>query len=67
MYAKDFSRDLILNASRYHLYLDYIYVPKENHMMTGLYNPIEKTILIVEPANDKIIGTVNLSDRRYVK
>ena len=65
--CRDFSRDLILNASKYHIYLDYIYVPEENHMIAGLYNPVKKSILLVEPENDKIIGTVNLSDRRYVR
>ena len=65
--CRDFSRDLILNASKYHIYLDYVYVPEENHMIAGLYNPVEKTILLVEPENDEIIGAVNLSDGCYVR
>ena len=56
--CRDFSRDLILSASKYHIYLDYIYVPEKNHMMVGLYNPLEESIEIIEPQTDEIIGYI---------
>ena len=65
--CQDFSRDLILNASEYHIYLDYVYIPKDNHMMVGIYNPLTKTITIIEPQNDQIIGTVEESNKDYVR
>ena len=65
--CQDFSRDLILNASEYHIYLDYVYIPKDNHMMVGIYNPLTKTITIIEPQNDQIIGTVEESNKDYIR
>ena len=63
----DFSRDLILNGSKYDLYLDYIYLPRDNHMMVGIYNPLTKTITIIEPQTDQVIGTVKESNKDYVR
>jgi len=65
--CKDFSMDLIHNASKYHLYLDYIYLPKDNHMMVGMYNPLTNTITIIEPQTDQVIGTVKESNKDYVR
>jgi len=59
--------DLIHNASKYHLYLDYIYLPKDNHMMVGMYNPLTTTITIIEPQNDQIIETIKEDDERYIR
>jgi len=65
--CRDFSRDLILSASKYHIYLDYIYVPEKNHMMVGLYNPLSDTITLIEPQNDNIIGKISENDNHYVR
>jgi len=65
--CRDFSRDLILSASKYHIYLDYIYVPEKNHMMVGLYNPLEQSIEIIEPQTDEIIGYVKEDDKNYIR
>ena len=65
--CKDFSKDLIFNASAYHLYLDYIYLPENNHMMVGMYNPLTETITIIEPQNDQIIETIKEDDERYIR
>ena len=65
--CKDFSMDLIHNAYNYRLYLDFIYIPEYNHMMVGMYNPLTKTITIIEPQNDQIIGTVKESSKDYVR
>ena len=65
--CRDFSRDLILSASKYHIYLDYIYMPEKNHMMVGLYNPLEQSIEIIEPQTDEIIGCVSKNCRDYIR
>ena len=65
--CRDFSRDLILSAAKYHIYLDYIYVPEKNHMMVGLYNPLEHSIEIIEPQTDEILGCVNEDNNKYVR
>ena len=65
--CRDFSRDLILSASKYHIYLDYIYVPKKNHMMVGLYNPLEQSIEIIEPQTDEIIGYTKEDNKEYIR
>ena len=65
--CRDFSRDLILSASKYHIYLDYIYVPEKNHMMVGLYNPLEESIEIIEPQTDEIIGYIKEDNKNYVR
>ena len=65
--CKDFSMELIHNAYNYRLYLDFIYIPKYDHMMVGMYNPLTKTITIIEPQNDQIIGTVKESSKDYVR
>ena len=65
--CRDFSRDLILSASKYHIYLDYIYVPEKNHMMVGLYNPLAESIEIIEPQTDEIIGYIQEDDEDYVR
>ena len=65
--CKDFATDLIRNAHIYQLYLDFIYVPERNHMTVGMYNPITKTITIIEPQNDQIIGTVEETNKDYVR
>ena len=65
--CRDFSRDLILSASKYHIYLDYIYVPEKNHMMVGLYNPLEELIEIIEPQTDEIIGYIKEDNKNYVR
>ena len=65
--CRDFSRDLILSASKYHIYLDYVYVPEKNHMMVGLYNPLEHSIEIIEPQTDEILGCVNEDNNKYVR
>jgi len=65
--CRDFSRDLILSASKYHIYLDYIYVPEKNHMMVGLYNPLEQSIEIIEPQTDEIIGYVDEDNKKYIR
>ena len=65
--CRDFSRDLILSAAKYHIYLDYIYVPEKNHMMVGLYNPLEHSIEIIEPQTDEIIGYVNENNEKYIR
>jgi len=63
----DFCRDLIFSSSKYHIYLDYIYVPEKNHMMVGLYNPIEHSIEIIEPQTDEIIGYVDEDNKKYIR
>ena len=63
----DFCRDLIFSASKYHIYLDYIYVPERNHMMVGLYNPVNQSILIIEPQNDNIVGSVPVNNNEYIR
>ncbi len=65
--CRDFSRDLILSASKYHIYLDYIYVPEKNHMMVGLYNPLKDSIEIIEPQTDEIIGCVSEDNKKYIR
>jgi len=65
--CRDFSRDSILSASKYHIYLDYIYVPEKNHMMVGLYNPLEQSIEIIEPQTDEIIGYVKEDNENYIR
>jgi len=65
--CRDFSRDLILSASKHHIYLDYIYVPEKNHMMVGLYNPLEQSIEIIEPQTDEIIGCVKEDNENYIR
>ena len=65
--CRDYSRDLILSASKYHIYLDYIYVAEKNHMMVGLYNPLEQSIVIIEPQTDEIIGYIQEDDEDYVR
>jgi len=65
--CQGFSRDLILSASKYHIYLDYIYVPEKNHMMVGLYNPLEQSIEIIEPQTDGIIGCVKENNKNYIR
>ena len=65
--CRDFSRDLILSVSKYHIYLDYVYVPEKNHMMVGLYNPLEQSIEIIEPQTDEIIGYVKEDNKKYIR
>ena len=65
--CRDFSRDLILSASKYHIYLDYIYIPEKNHMMVGLYNPLEQSIVIIEPQTDEIIGYIKKDNKEYIR
>ena len=65
--CRDFSRDLILSAAKYHIYLDYIYVPGKNHMLVGLYNPIKHSIEIIEPQTDEIIGCVKENNKNYIR
>ena len=65
--CRDFSRDLILSASKHHIYLDYIYIPENNHMMVGLYNPLEQSIEIIEPQTDEIIGYTKEDNKEYVR
>ena len=65
--CRDFSRDLILSASKHHINLDYIYVPEKNHMMVGLYNPLEQSIVIIEPQTDEIIGYVKRDNKNYIR
>jgi len=65
--CRDFSRDLILSASKHHIYLDYIYVPEKNHMMVGLYNPLEQSIEIIEPQTDEIIGYTKEDNKEYIR
>jgi len=65
--CRDFSRDLILSASKYHIYLDYIYVPEKNHMMVGLYNPLEQSIEIIEPQTDEIVGCIKENNKHYIR
>ena len=65
--CRDFSRDLILSAAKYHIYLDYIYVPEKNHMMVGLYNPLENSIKIIEPQTDENIGYVKEDNKNYIR
>ena len=50
--CRDYSRDLILSASKYHIYLDYVYASEKNHMMVGLYNPLEQSIAIIKPQTE---------------
>ena len=57
--CRDFSRDLILSASKYHIYLDYIYVPEKNHMMVRLYNPLAESI--------EIIGYTKEDNKEYIR
>ena len=63
----DFCQDLIFSASKYHIYLDYIYVPEKNHMMVGLYNPLEHSIEIIEPQTDEIIEYVKEDNENYIR
>jgi len=65
--CRGFSRDLILSASKYHIYLDYIYVPEKNHMMVGLYNPLKNSTEIIEPQTDKIIGCIKENNKHYIR
>jgi len=65
--CRDFSRDLILSASKHYIYLDYIYIPEKNHMMVGLYNPLEQSIVIIEPQTDEIIGYVKGDNKNYIR
>ncbi len=63
----DFCQDLIFSASKYRIYLDYIYVPEKNHMMVGLYNPVKQSFLIIEPQNDNIIGSFSINNNEYTR
>ena len=36
-------------------------------MMVGIYNPLTETITIIEPQNDRIIGTVKENNKDYVR
>ena len=65
--CRDYSRDLILSASKYHIYLDYVYVPEKNHMMVGLYNPLEQSIEIIEPQTDEIVGCIKENNKHYIR
>jgi len=65
--CRDFGRDLILSASKYHIYLDYVYVPEKNHMMVGLYNPLGHSIEIIEPQTDEIVGCVKEDNKNYIR
>jgi len=65
--CRDFSRDLILSASKHHIYLDYIYIPEKNHMVVGLYNPLSDTITLIEPQNDSIVGKISENDDHYIR
>ena len=65
--CRDFSRDLIFSASKYHIYLDYVYVPEKNHMMVGLYNPLEQSIGIIEPQTDEIIEYTKEDNKEYIR
>jgi len=65
--CRDFSRDLILSASKHHIYLDYIYMSEKNHIMVGLYNPLEESIEIIEPQTDEIIGYVKEDNKKYIR
>jgi len=65
--CRDFSRDLILNAYHYRLYLDYIYIPEKNHMITGLYDPKSKLITLIEPQNNNILGYIKPDNPKYVR
>jgi len=65
--CRDFSRDLILSASKHHIYLDYICIPEKNHMMVGLYNPLEQSIEIIEPQTDEIIGYAKEDNKEYIR
>ena len=65
--CKDFSRDLILNAYHYRLYLDYIYIPEKNHMIVGLYDPKSNLITLIEPQNDNVLGYIKPDNPNYVR
>ena len=65
--CKDFSRDLILNAYHYRLYLDYIYIPKKNHMIVGLFDPKNQIITLIEPQNDNILGYIKPNTPNYIR
>jgi len=65
--CRDFSRDLILNAYHYRLYLDYIYIPKKNHMVVGLFDPKNQIITLIEPQNDNILGYIKPNTPNYVR
>ena len=65
--CRDYSRDLILSAAKYHIYLDYIYVPEKNHMMVGLYNPLGHSIEIIEPQTDEIVEYVKENNKHYIR
>jgi len=65
--CRDFSRDLIFNASHYHLYLDYVYLPEKQHMITGMYNPITDKMILIEPQNDQILGITSIHSQKYIR
>ncbi len=65
--CRDFSRDLILNAYHYRLYLDYIYIPGKNHMIVGLFDPINQIIVLIEPQNDSILGYIKSDTSGYIR
>jgi len=65
--CRDFSRDLILSASKYHIYLDYVYIPEKNHIMVGLFNPLEHSIEIIEPQTDEIVEYVKENNKHYIR
>jgi len=65
--CKDFSTDLIWNAYKFRLYLDYVYVEKYNHMMVGFYDPLKNTVVVIEPQNDQIVAVVSPDDSYYTR
>jgi len=65
--CRDFSRDLILNAYHYRLYLDYIYIPEKQHMIVGLYDPKNQLITLIEPQNDNILGYIKPNTPNYIR
>jgi len=60
-----FAYDLIMNASRYNLYLDYVYLEDRNHMVVGCYDPIAGKYVFVEPQTDRIIGYGEVAAKNF--
>ena len=60
-----FAYDLIMNASRYNLYLDYVYLEDRNHMVVGCYDPIAGKYVFVEPQTDRITGYDEVADKNF--
>ena len=54
--CRNFAYDLIMNASKHNLYLDYVYLEDRNHMAVGCYDPISSKYVFMEPQTDRIIG-----------